>query len=167
MAQITERLLEHKYRGSHEQIAREIARHCAVPRLELVRYFRAVAFCFAIGNNDAHLKNWSLTRQRDGRWGLTPLYDLVAVRLVLPERDDPEELALALAGRKRKFTRANFLAFAATIGLTKRIAVAQLRVLAKAAGNWRACIRASYLPSDLQESLLEVLDERMGRLLSD
>ncbi len=164
MAQITERLTEDKYRGSHEQIGKAIQTYCTTPRVELVKYFRAVAFCFTTGNNDAHLKNWSLTRQRTGKWTMTPLYDQVAVRVVLPAKQDPEELALPLDGRKRKLTPANFAAFAKTIGLPEAVAMAQVRVLSKAVDAWEACIRGSYLPEGLQGVFVEIVRERMRRL---
>ena len=164
MAQITDRLTEEKYRGSHEQIAKAIRAHSTVARLELVKYFRTVLFCFLTGNNDAHLKNWSLTRQLDGKWALTPLYDQVAVRLVLSQKVDSDELALTLEGRKSKFTRGNFLAFAKTCDLPEAVAVAQIKVLDKAMKDWRTCIQSSYVPAAMQSEYLDLVRERMGRL---
>ena len=165
MAQITERLTEDKYRGSHEQIGRAIDTYCTSPRVELVKYFRAVAFCFVTGNNDAHLKNWSLTKQANGKWTTTPLYDQVAVRVVLSARQDPEELALPLAGRKRKLTRANFLAFAKTLGLPQTVATAQLKLLAKSVDAFEESIRSSYLPTTMRDRFVAVIHERIGRLV--
>lgn len=99
MVQITDRLTENKYRGSHEQIVKVIIKHCTLPRVELVKVFRSVVFCFLTGNNDAQLKNWSLTQHSTEKCAMTPLYDQVAVCLVLSEKLDPEELALPLSGR--------------------------------------------------------------------
>lgn len=38
-------------------------------------------FNVLIGNCDAHGKNLSLLRRKDGNWGIAPLYDLVATRM--------------------------------------------------------------------------------------
>ena len=54
------------------------------------------------GNNDMHLKNFSMMRTPIG-WELTPAYDLLNVSIALPE--DTEELALTLSGKKRKLTK--------------------------------------------------------------
>lgn len=166
MAQITDRLTEHKYRGSHEQVGKAIASHSDRPALDLAQYFRAVAFCFLVGNNDAHLKNWSLTQARDRAWSLTPLYDLVAVRLVLSERDDPEELAITLNGRKRKFTGADFSAFAKAIGVPPGVARGQLKRLERAVGEWAAVIERSFVSPVLQAELIALIEKRLERLSS-
>ena len=60
MCQLTERLTEHKYKGSYEQIAKGIQRFSSVPKLDLVNYWEQVVFSWITGNADMHLKNFSL-----------------------------------------------------------------------------------------------------------
>ena len=163
MAQITERLTEDKYKGSHEQVARAIRRHSAAWRLDLVTYYRAVLFCFVIGNADAHLKNWSLHKV-NGQWRLMPLYDLVATRLVIPEATDPDELCLMVDERRHGFTARDFAAFAKTIGLPPHQATAQLRVLRRAEDEFLERISASYLLETQRERLRAIVRERLARL---
>ena len=69
-----------------------------------------ILFNFAIGNGDAHRKNFSLLTGEDGTVALSPAYDLVSSRLVIPEED--AELALTLNGRRNRLNRGDFLAFA-------------------------------------------------------
>lgn len=164
MAQLTDRLTEDKYRGSHEQVGKAIKQYCTIPRLEQVKYFRSVLFCYLTGNNDAHLKNWSLTRQLDGKWALTPLYDQVAVRLVLSEKLDPEELALPLLGRRSKFTLDNFLAFAKTLELPEVVARAQIKVLLDVVSEWQYCIANSFLSMEMKEDFLELVEGQVVRI---
>ena len=71
-----------KYRGSHEQIATAVRGHCRFAPLELQRLFEVVVFHFAIGNGDAHRKNFSLLTGQNGTVALSPVYDLVSSRLV-------------------------------------------------------------------------------------
>ena len=65
-----------------------------------------------------HLKNFSLLREDNGTWQLSDAYDLLPVKLILPE--DVEDMALTLNGKKSKINGDNFRAFAKTIGMTDR-----------------------------------------------
>ena len=96
MCQLTERQTEHKYKGSHEQIAKAINLYTSNPGLDKVNFYELVLFCYLTGNNDMHLKNFSLLKDENKEYNLCPAYDLVASELVV-EGDD-EELALNLNG---------------------------------------------------------------------
>jgi serine/threonine-protein kinase HipA len=102
MCQLTERPTEHKYKGSHEQIAKAIRKYAANPGLDVTDFYELVLFSFLTGNNDMHLKNFSLIKSGLS-YGLCPTYDLVSSELVV-EGDD-EELALNLNGKKKKSKR--------------------------------------------------------------
>jgi serine/threonine-protein kinase HipA len=54
--QFTERLTEHKYRGSYEQSAKAIIVYSQNPLFDVVRFYEQVIVSFLIGNNDMHLK---------------------------------------------------------------------------------------------------------------
>ena len=54
--QFTERLTEHKYRGSYEQIAKAILTYTQNPLFDVLRFYEQVIFSFLIGNNDMHQK---------------------------------------------------------------------------------------------------------------
>ena len=60
MCQLSERLTEYKYKGSYEQIAKQIKKYSATPQLDLVNYWEVVVFSWITGNSDMHLKNFSL-----------------------------------------------------------------------------------------------------------
>src|SRR5690606_21787479 len=65
-----------KYDSSYEEAASVITRFSSRPRLDLNRYYRLVVFNFALGNADAHLKNFSLLERPEGL-RLSPAYDLL------------------------------------------------------------------------------------------
>ncbi|MCR6637982.1 MAG: HipA domain-containing protein [Sporocytophaga sp.] len=100
MCQVTERLTEAKYRGSYEQIGKAIMKYSSNPGLHLIIFFEQVIFSFLTGNNDMHLKNFSLFKDPKLGYSLSLAYDMVAAALVV-ENDD-EELALNLNGKKEK-----------------------------------------------------------------
>jgi serine/threonine-protein kinase HipA len=80
-----------------DTIARVIAATCGEDDVD--EYLRRLVFMVAIGNYDAHAKNWSLIYP-DGRSAhLAPAYDLVAVSAYeAVERRLEQKLALKLAG---------------------------------------------------------------------
>jgi len=106
MCQLTERQTEHKYKGSYEQIAKAINAYAANPGLDRVNFYELVLFCYLTGNNDMHLKNFSLLKDENKEYNLCPAYDLIASELVV-EGDD-EELALNLNGKKKKLKKKDF-----------------------------------------------------------
>ncbi len=106
MCQLTERLTEHKYDGSYEQIAKAILKFSANPVLDVINFYEQVVFSFLTGNADMHLKNFSLIKDPLLGYSLAPAYDMVATALVNPS--DKEELALTLNGKKRKLKKERF-----------------------------------------------------------
>ena len=118
--QLDERLTEDKYSGSYERCGGIIRKHSQNVALDLSELFLRIVFSYVIGNNDMHLKNFSLISYEKGNYVLSPAYDLLAVKLVL--KSDLDDLALTLHGKKRKQTKNDFLAFASSIGLNENAA---------------------------------------------
>lgn len=114
--QLTDRRTSRKYYGSHEQIARTIRRYATAAGTDVVRFFEVLLYSFLTGNSDMHLKNFSLLREHDGTWRLSPAYDLVPVKAILPT--DMDDLALTVNGKNRKLLAGDFKAAATTMGLT-------------------------------------------------
>lgn len=106
MCQLTERMTEHKYAGSHEQIAKAILKYSVNPFLDVINFYELTLFCYLTGNADMHLKNFSLLDEPGIGYHLAPAYDLVSTAVVNPT--DKEELALTLNGKKRKITLTDF-----------------------------------------------------------
>lgn len=63
-----------KYDFSMERLVKLLDEHCTFPAIEKVKLFRRCLFNFLVGNEDMHLKNFSLIT-RDGKVELAPAYD--------------------------------------------------------------------------------------------
>ena len=163
MAQLTETLTEHKYRGSYEKIGKVIKNFSSVPGNDLYRYLELILFSFISGNADMHLKNFSLIRLSDGVQ-LAPAYDLVNTKLVI--KDDAEELALSLQGKKNKLTRQDFENFAIDLGLTAKIFGNILKNFQKKEKKAFELIDQSFLSESLKNDYREILKKGLNRLLS-
>src|SRR5690606_15667891 len=115
LCQVSELITEQKYNGSYERVGKLIKRYATNSGLDALKYFRLVLFSFLTGNNDMHLKNFSLMHTEKGIL-LAPGYDLLNVNLIYPQ--DKEDLALTLGGRKRKIKKSDFDQFAMSLGIS-------------------------------------------------
>ena len=161
MCQLTLHPTEYKYKGSHEQIAKAIAQFSSTPKLDLTNYMHLLLFCFLTGNNDMHLKNFSLYRPF-GRYQLTPAYDLLNVAVANPK--DKEELALPLSGRKSRLRLDNFLSGAKAMGLEEKVVLRLIASLQKALPKWQYLIQNSFLDEDMKIAYINLIESRMARL---
>jgi serine/threonine-protein kinase HipA len=162
MCQLTERLTENKYDGSHEQVAKTILRYSANPGLDVVNYYELVLFSFLTGNADMHLKNFSLLHTPGLGYGLAPAYDLVATVLVNPA--DTEELALTLNGRKKKLKPADFQQAAQRAGITDKVLAGLFTKFTRVKPAWHRFIDNSFLPPELRQGYHALLDRRFAQL---
>ena len=161
MCQLTLHPTEYKYKGSHEQIAKVIKQHCDMPKLDLTNYMQVLLFCFVTGNNDMHLKNFSLYRPSNG-YQLTPAYDLINVAIANPE--DKEELALSLSGRKSNLKLNDFLRAATTMGLEENVVLRLIENMRKAIPKWTSLIHGSFLSEEIKDRYEQLIISRMNRL---
>ena len=161
MCQLTLHPTEYKYKGSHEQIAKTIMQYCETPKLDLTNYMQLLLFCFVTGNNDMHLKNFSLYRPISS-YKLSPAYDLLNIAVANPK--DNEELALTLNGRKTKLKLTDFLKAASTMGLEENVVMKLVDSLQKALPKWMQLIHDSFLRDELKEAYELFIKQRLERL---
>jgi len=158
MCQLTERLTEHKYRGSYEQIAKAIQKYSSVVGLDLVNYWTVVLFNWLTGNSDMHFKNFSLYAPMPDRMVLTPAYDLLNTLLVMPQ--DTEELALTLNGKKSRLNRSDFEKAMLASGLNEKVVMNIFDRFARVMPQWRQIISNSFLPPAEQETYWQLIQQK-------
>jgi serine/threonine-protein kinase HipA len=158
MCQLAERLTEYKYKGSYEQIAKLVSKYSNVPKLDLVNFWEQVYFCWLTGNADMHLKNFSLYSTKKGVYSLTPAYDMLSTKLVIPE--DMEELALTLNGKKKKLTHSDFETAFVKSGLEKKVTENIFTKFETIVPLWVEFIDKSFLPEDLKRRYISLINEK-------
>ena len=161
MCQLTERQTEYKYKSSYEQIAKVIAKYSYVPLLDLTDFYEQVFFSWLVGNNDMHLKNFSLYAPK-GKWGLTPAYDLLNVTLVNPK--DDEELALTLNARKKRIKKADFVKAMETSGIAPKVFENMVAKYQKLLPKFNEVIDMSFLDDEDKEMYKQSIASRLRRL---
>ncbi len=87
-------------------VAKVIEKYCSFPMPEMRKLLRLVIFNFLVGNEDMHLKNFSLIRRTENLVELSPCYDLLNSSIVMKTK---EEIALPIRGKKAILTIQIFL----------------------------------------------------------
>ena len=161
MCQLTLHPTEYKYKSSCEQIAKAIAAYSSTPRLDLVNFMQVLLFSFVTGNNDMHLKNFSLYRPK-ALYQLSPAYDLLNVAIANPK--DKEEMALPINGKKARIQLADFLKSSDTMGIEQRVTLGLINGLRNAMPAWIGLINDSFLSDDMKQKYLDLISRRMDVL---
>ena len=164
MCQLTERQTEYKYKSSYEQIAKVIAKYSYVPLLDLTDFYEQVFFSWLVGNNDMHLKNFSLYAPK-GKWGLTPAYDLLNVTLV--NRKDDEELALTLNARNKRIKKADFVKAMETSGIAPKVFENMVSKYHKLLPKFNEVIDMSFLDDEDKEIYKQSIAARLKRFIEE
>lgn len=162
--QLSEKMTEHKYRGSHEQIAKLILHYSSAPKLDLARFWEIVLFSWITGNSDMHLKNFSLYSPISGNYQLTPAYDLLNTLLVMPS--DTEELALTLNAKKKKIKPQDFSSAMINSGLDEKVLQNILKKFQATTEPWHDWIERSFLPQAMKDGYNQMITARLNRLFN-
>ena len=162
MCQLSGKLTEQKYQGSYELIAKIIEQYSSLPQLDKINYWQQVVFSWIIGNADMHLKNFSLYSPRTGQYVLSPTYDQVSTKIVMPE--DTEEMALSLNGFKKKLLVYDFREAMYSTDISEVVANRILSDFSKFRDKWFACIDASFISDDQKQNYKALIDSRLDVL---
>jgi serine/threonine-protein kinase HipA len=149
-----------KYNYSMEKLVTLIDETCTFPAIEKARLFKIVLFNFLIGNEDMHLKNYSIII-RNGKVELSPAYDLLNSTIVL--KGDIDEIALVLKGKKRNLNRFILINYFGEqrCGLTNKIIEKTVNTIQKALPSWYELIDISFLSDEMKNKYKNLLHNRI------
>ena len=162
MCQLTERLTEHKYHASYEQIGKAILKYSGNPGLDVVNFCEIVLFSFLTGNADMHLKNFSVIYDPATGPVLSPAYDMLCTALVNPA--DDEDLALTLNGKKKRINRNDFEMAFSTLKLDAKQQANLFSKMGKARNKWIEFVHISFLSTDFKDKYTQLINERFERI---
>lgn len=159
-----QQLLEkkNKYDGSYEQISKFIKTHSNTSDPDLNKLFERAVIFFVLGNGDAHLKNFSFIYTENIGYHLSPVYDVVNSRLVIPE--EREEMCLSIRGKKNRITRNDFIQMAEHFGLNENRVFSTFERLINLQPVIEQRIEHSFLPAEYQKRFIRIFRERIERL---
>ena len=163
MCQLTERPTEHKYKSSYERIAKAIIQYSSMPRMDVTNFFEIILFSWITGNNDMHLKNFSLFEPHAGNIRLTPAYDMLNAVILNPE--DEEELALTLNGKRQRLRRQDFITSGLTMGVGQKTVERLIGKYVRLLPEMKKFIGNSFLNDKLKDRYAELITGRIARIM--
>ena len=162
-AQLSGASRDTKYDSTTERLIEIIDRFCTFPALERMKFLDRLLCAYLTGNEDMHLKNWSLIT-RDDKVELSPAYDLL--NSTIPNPRSREELALPLRGKKSNLRTNDFWRYLAgeRLGISAALIEQTKARFAEACAGWPARIESSFLSPEMKTRYLTLLEDRRHQL---
>lgn len=162
-AQLTERPSDTKYDASTESLIPIITRFCTFPAIEMLKLYKRIFFSFMVGNEDMHLKNFSLI-SKEAKTYLSPAYDLLNSTIAM--KRTKEELALPIMGTKARFKPFHLREYLGIerMELQQKIVEKVFTEVYGARSSWEGLIEKSFLSDKLKEDYLNILNNRFKRM---
>ncbi len=161
-AQLSHETRDTKYKSSMEKVAK-ILDFCTFPKIEALKLFKLTLFNFLIGNEDMHLKNFSLIT-REKIITLSPSYDLLNTTIV--QANTKEEIALPINGRKNNLRKQDLIDYFGIqlLQINPVVVNKVLNEIQLMLPEWKSLLSKSFLSQSMQKKYLNLLDERCKRL---
>jgi serine/threonine-protein kinase HipA len=158
-AQLAGKSRDTKYDYSMERIVPLIDKYCTFPMLEKVKLFRLTLFNYLTGNEDMHLKNYSVIT-RDDKIELSPAYDLLNTSIAL--KNPQEESALPLNGKKNNFTKKDLMVYwgKQRLGLSEKSIQGIYEQIFDSYRAWKNLIEISFLSAEMKQKYSDLLEKR-------
>jgi len=152
-----------KYNYSMEKVVKLVDKYCTFPAIEKVKLFKLTLFSYIIGNDDMHLKNFSIINHQ-GNIQLSPCYDLL--NTIIEYRKPDDEIALPLGGKKKNLSKNLLIDYFGKerCELTDKVIAKVLDSIITAVPRWREEIEHSFLSEEMKQKYVELLDSRLNRL---
>ncbi len=152
-----------KYNYTIEKLILLVDKYCTFPMLDKAKLFRRILFNFLVGNEDMHLKNYSIIK-RNKKIELSPGYDFVNTSIILS--GDIEETALKLKGKNKNLNHdllVNYLG-KNRLGLSYKTIENTLQVFSDRFSAILELIENSFLNNELQEKYIKIVNQRIQHL---
>lgn len=162
-AQLSGHTRDTKYRYSMEKLITIIDKFCTFPIIEKKKLFTRVMFNYIIGNEDMHLKNYSLIT-RQNKTELAPAYDFVNSTIAI--KNPKEEIALSLNGKKNNLTRNDLIDYYAVekLNLNNKVISEILDNISNNLPNMKKLINLSFLSQKYKEKYIQVMEGRLKKI---
>ena len=158
-AQLTGNTRDTKYRFTMEKLVPVIDEFCSFPAIEKADFFKRILFCYVTGNEDMHLKNFSLITKNE-KTTLTPVYDFLNSSIAI--KNPEEEIALTLKGKKSNLKASDFIDYYAKdrLQLNEKTIATILEQMHNAIPKWKELLEISFLSDEMKEKYFNLLEGR-------
>ena len=162
LCQLSELPSSAKYDSSMEKTGKTVSRYSSAPGFDAISFFEIALFSFLTGNADMHLKNFSIIKNEENQYRLSPAYDLLSTTLALPA--DKKQMALTLNGKKNRINKNDFKLFAEKLKIdsstSNKIIAKQLNL----SDEFESLIKISFLSEEMKEQYIDLIRVRIESL---
>ena len=162
LCQLSELPSSAKYDSSMEKTGKTISKYSSAPGFDAISFFEIALFSFLTGNTDMHLKNFSIIKNEENQYRLSPAYDLLSTALALP--NDKEQMALTLNGKKSRINKNDFKQFADKLTISNSVIEKILAKQLSLATEFESLINISFLPNEMKEQYVNLIHTRIKSL---
>ena len=156
-----------KYHGNYAQIADAIRKIIPAWMPQMEQFFKMVVFNYLFGNEDAHMKNFSLVN-KEREYFLAPAYDLINTCVHIQSNSDlglldglsPDIEKSEAYDRTGHPCRLDFERFAERIGLPEKRTDMVLDMFVEIPQETYALIDRCFLNDKMKRSYKRVVEER-------
>lgn len=162
-AQLSGASRDTKYNSSMEKVVKIVDQFCTFPAIEKAKLFELTLFNFLTGNEDMHLKNFSLIRN-ENKIEFTPFYDLVNTTLLLKRAE--EEIALPIKGKKNNLNKNDIVEYFGkeVCGINNKVINKSIEKFSASFVEWNNLIEICFLSKIEKEKYRSLLMSRKERL---
>lgn len=160
--QLSQRLTEDKYKGSYESLGDILDKYSSQPIADKTELLNRILFCYITGNNDMHLKNFSLISKDNKNFKLSPAYDLLNISLINPK--DKEEMALTINGKKKDIRRKDFIRLIEKYKISEKVYIGLVKALVSFQIEMEELIDHALISEEQKVAFKEQLNKRLQLL---
>jgi len=159
-----------KYDGTYEEIGLLIRKFVAAAMPALEKFFQLIVFNYVISNGDAHLKNFSLIRNENGEYQLTPAYDLISTVIHTPNESDTAldlyegDMDSDYYSKYGHYGRDNFMELARRLGMVEKRAERIIDDFGKKENEIYAFVESSFLSQAVKEIYITRVADKLRRI---
>ena len=163
-----------KYDGNYAQIADAIKQYISAWMPQMEQFFKMVVFNYMYGNEDAHMKNFSMININN-EYFIAPAYDLINTNIHIQSNTDlglygglsPDIEKSDVYDKTGHPCRLDFERFAERIGLPKKRAGMVLDMFMQIPQETYDLIDRSFLNEKMKRSYKRVIEERRMRFIRE
>lgn len=159
--QLSRQMTDKKYNSSSEKMGKVIDEFSTAPGDDKVTLFQVILFSYWIGNADMHLKNFSLWKDPETNLiRMSPGYDYLSTRLLISPKEDNEELALPVNGKKNKLQWKDFEALAVNLKIPVKVAHRIKERMLDLLPETQEIIYRSFLTEETKDRFVRLIEDR-------
>jgi len=157
---------------SYEDFATIIDKYSSTSQLDKMRFYELILFNFVFCNGDAHLKNFSLLEDKNGKYRLSPAYDLLNTHIHVNDNIFAMDKGLFSTPVSKSYsvgpaiTGKTFFTFGVKIGLPERIVKNLLNKYCEIYELTDVLINNSFLSEELKKQYKIFYRTRINSFLS-